>query len=173
VLLRVAGLGVLLLGKSGVGKSEAALALLNRGHLLVADDVVKVREAPQGTLAGRCVEGLRHHLEIRGLGVLNVEDLFGPLSTLDEVRIDMAIELIEATSETEPDRLGIEDRQTLLLGIEIPHVEMALRPGRDVATLIEVAARNQQLKMRGIHGARRFVAQLDRNLRRVATRSRA
>lgn len=168
VLLRVIGHGVLLLGKSGVGKSEAALALLNRGHLLVADDVVQVREAPQGTLKGRCADGLRHHLEIRGLGVLDVEQLFGKLATLDETTIDLAIELVDATTtNAEPDRLGIEDRHTTLLGIEVPHIEIQLRPGRDVATLIEVAARSQQLKARGVHSAKRFVAHMDRNLRKT------
>lgn len=172
VLLRVIGLGVLLLGRSGIGKSEAALALLNRGHLLVADDVVHVREAPQGALQGRCTDGLRHHLEIRGLGVLDVEQLFGTLSTLEETSIDLAIELVEAYEGDEPDRLGIEDRHITLLGIEVPHLQIQLRPGRDVATLIEVAARSQQLKARGIHSARRFVAQMDRNLRRTAGRGR-
>lgn len=173
VLLRVIGHGVLLLGKSGIGKSEAALALLNRGHLLVADDVVHVREAPPGALKGRCADGLRHHLEIRGLGVLDVEQLFGTLSTLDEMAIDLAIELVDATeAEEEPDRLGIEDRHITLLGIDVPYLQIQLRAGRDVATLIEVAARSQQLKARGIHSAKKFVAQMDRNLRRTAARGR-
>lgn len=173
VLLSVIGHGVLLLGKSGVGKSEAALALLNRGHLLVADDVVHVREAPQGSLKGRCADGLRHHIEVRGLGVLDVEQLFGALATLDETSVDLAIELVDAADTTdEPDRLGIEDRHITLLGIEIPHLQLQLRPGRDVATLIEVAARSQQLKARGIHSAKKFVAQMDRNLRRTAARGR-
>lgn len=172
VLVRVLGHGVLLLGKSGIGKSEAALALLNRGHLLVADDVVHVREAPRGSLKARCAEGLRHHLEIRGLGVLDVEQLFGTLSTLEETSIDLAIELVDAVDLDDPDRLGIDDRYTTILGIDVPHIQIQLRPGRDVATLIEVAARSQQLKARGIHSARRFVAQMDRNLRRSAARGK-
>ena len=166
VLLRVMDLGVLLLGKSAIGKSEAALSLLNRGHVLIADDVVKVREAPPGSLKGRCAEGLRHHMEIRGLGLLDVEQLFGTLSTLDESAIDLAIELVDAEEADEPDRLGIEDRQINLLGIDIPYLQIQLRPGRDVATLTEVAARIQQLKAHGIHSARRFVARMDRNIRR-------
>lgn len=173
VLLRVIGHGVLLLGKSGIGKSEAALALLNRGHLLIADDVVHVREAPQGALKGRCADGLRHHIEVRGLGVLDIEQLFGTLSTLEETTVDLAIELVDAEQATEEaDRLGIEDRHITLLGIEIPYLQLQLRPGRDVATLIEVAARSQQLKARGIHSAKKFVAQMDRNLRRTAARGR-
>jgi HPr kinase/phosphorylase len=170
VLVDVLGLGVLLLGKSGVGKSEAALALLNRGHRLVADDVVRIREAPPGTLKGRCAEGLRDHLEIRGMGVLNVADLFGTLATLDEAPIDLAIELVEPQEDVKLERLGLEDKTATLLGVEIPYLKIQLRAGRDVATIIEVATRNQILKMRGIHGARRFVANMDRNLRRAAQR---
>ena len=170
VLVDVLGLGVLLLGKSGVGKSEAALALLNRGHRLVADDVVRIREAPPGTLKGRCAEGLRDHLEIRGMGVLNVADLFGTLATLDEAPVDLAIELVEQQEDVKLERLGLEDKTATLLGVEIPYLKMQLRAGRDVATIIEVATRNQILKMRGIHGARRFVASMDRNLRRAGQR---
>ena len=167
VLVDVLGMGVLLLGKSGVGKSEAALALLNRGHRLVADDVVRIREAPPGTVKGRCAEGLRDHLEIRGLGVLNVADLFGTLATIDEAPVDLVIELVEQHEDVKLERLGLEDKTATLLGVEIPYLQVQLRGGRDVATIIEVATRNQILKRRGIHGARRFVASLDRSLRRA------
>jgi len=170
VLVDVLGMGVLLLGKSGVGKSEAALALLNRGHRLVADDVVRIREAPPGTVKGRCAEGLRDHLEIRGLGVLNVADLFGTLATLDEAPVDLVIELVEQHEDVELERLGLEDKTATLLGVEIPYLQVQLRGGRDVATIIEVATRNQILKRRGIRGARRFVANLDRGLRRAGQR---
>lgn len=173
VLVSILGMGVLLQGKSGIGKSEAALTLLTRGHLLVADDVVRVREAPPGTLRGRCAENLRHHLEIRGLGVLDVEQLFGTLATLEETNIDLVVEFVEAhEAADEPDRLGIEDRHVNLGGVDVPQIELQIRAGRDVATLIEVAARSQQLKARGIHSARRFVAQMDRNLRRSASQGR-
>lgn len=170
VLVHVLGVGVLLLGKSGIGKSEAALALLNRGHRLVADDAVRIREAPPGTIKGRCAEGLRDHLEIRGMGVLNVADLFGTLATLDEAQIELALELVDQNENLKLDRLGLEERSTTLLGVEIPHLQIQLRPGRDIATIIEVATRNQLLKMRGLHGARRFVAALDKSLRRSAQR---
>ena len=155
---------------SGIGKSEAALALLNRGHALVADDVVHVRESPAGTLKGEAPEGLRHHLEIRGLGVLNVAELFGTLATRELTPIDMAVEFVGLEEGAEGDRLGIDDRNFSLLGVEIPFLQIQLRPGRDIATLVEVATRNQLLKARGIHGARRFVTTMHRNLRRVATR---
>ncbi len=170
VLLRVTGLGILLTGKSGIGKSEAGLALLNRGHRLVADDVVLLREAPPGVLKGHAPEGLRHHIEIRGLGVLNVAELFGTLATREETPVDLAIEFTDSAGASESDRLGIEDRTISFLGVEIPYLQIQLRPGRDIATLVEVAARNQHLKSRGIHGARRFVAAMDRNLRRAAGR---
>ncbi len=170
VLLRVFDHGVLLIGRSGTGKSETALALLNRGHVLVADDVVRVRESPPGTLRGRCPEGLGPHLEIRGLGVLDVAELFGRLSTVEETVVDLAIELIEEGRQVELDRLGIDEHRLTMLGVEVPYVQLQLRPGRDLATLVEVATRNQLLKARGIHGARRFVAASDRNLRRTAER---
>jgi HPr kinase/phosphorylase len=173
VLVDLLGVGVLLLGKSGVGKSEAALALLNRGHRLVADDVVRIREAPPGTIKGRCAEGLRHHLEIRGMGVLNIADLFGALSTLDEAKVELVIELVDQHDDVKLERLGLEERHATLLAVEIPYLQIQLRPGRDLATIIEVATRNQLLKMRGIHGARRFVAAIDRNLRRAAQRGPA
>ncbi len=173
VLVQVLGLGVLLLGKSGVGKSEAALALLNRGHRLVADDVVRIREAPHGTIKGRCAEGLRHHLEIRGMGVLNIADLFGQLATVDEAEIDLVIELVDQKENVKLERLGLEEKHATLLGVEIPYLRIQLRPGRDVATIVEVATRNQILKSRGIHGARRFVASIDRSLRRASQRDQA
>ena len=170
VLMDVFGLGVLLIGKSGIGKSEAALALLGRGHRLVADDIVRVREAPPGVLQGRCPDGLKHHIEIRGLGVLSVADLFGALATLDETLIALAIEFVDEAAGSSPDRLGIDDHSITVLGVEIPHLQIPLRPGRDVATIVEVAARNQILKRRGIHAARRFVAAVDRSLRRSSSR---
>src|SRR5690606_38158349 len=108
--------------------------------------------------------------EPRGMGVLNVADLFGTLATLDEAPIDLMIELLDQHEDVKLERLGLEDRHGTLLGVEIPYLQIQLRAGRDVATIIEVATRNQILKMRGIHGARRFVANVDRNLRRAAQR---
>ena len=165
VLMDVLGLGVLLLGKSGIGKSEAALALLGRGHRLVADDIVRVRESPPGSLLGRAPEGLRYHIEIRGLGVLNVADLFGALATLDEARVDLAVEFVEESDGAPIDRLGIDARTLPVLGVGVPHLQIQLRPGRDVATIVEGAARNQMLKRRGVHSARRFVAGVARRAR--------
>ena len=153
VLLRVTGLGILLTGKSGIGKSEAALALLNRGHRLVADDVVLLREAPPGVLKGHAPEGLRHHIEIRGLGVLNVAELFGTLATREETPVDLAIEFTDSVGVSESDRLGIEDRTISFLGVEIPYLQIQLRPGRDIKIQSTVFVRS----LLHYHAGHRFV----------------
>ncbi|HZR83836.1 MAG TPA: HPr(Ser) kinase/phosphatase [Candidatus Binatia bacterium] len=173
VLIDVFGLGVLLLGKSGIGKSEAALALLGRGHRLVADDVVRVREAPPGSLLGRSPDALKHHIEIRGLGVLNVADLFGALATVDQAPVELSIEFVDEMPGARVDRLGIDERVMTILGVAVPFLQVQLRPGRDVATIVEVAARNELLKRRGVHGARRFVAGFERGLRRGVAKGTA
>src|SRR5262249_31178207 len=121
---------------------------------------------------GRAAPGLEHHIEIRGLGVLNVADLFGELATLNETRLSLAIEVVEEIAGGPVERLGIDDRTPSILGVDGPYLQIQPRPGRDVATLIEVAARNGLLKRRGIHAAQRFVAGLERNLRRVGGRAR-
>ena len=107
------------------------------------------------------------------MGVLNIADLFGTLATLDEARIDLAIELVDAHEDVKLERLGLEEKNATLLAVEIPYLQIQLRAGRDLATIIEVATRNQILKTRGVHGARRFVASMDRNLRRAAQRGPA
>ncbi|HYC21292.1 MAG TPA: HPr kinase/phosphorylase, partial [Candidatus Bathyarchaeia archaeon] len=112
----------------------------------------------------------RHHIEIRGLGVLNIAELFGVLATTDEMHIDLVLELVDQRSQTAPDRLGIAETRFALLGFDLPHRQVQVRPGRDLATIIEVAARSQLLKQRGFHAARRFAATLDRDLRKRAVR---
>src|SRR5262249_22703682 len=113
---------------------------------------------------------LKHHIEIRGLGVLDVEELFGLLSTAEEMRIDLVLELVDYQERVAADRLGIEDRRFALLGVELPHRQIQVRPGRDIATISEVAARSQLLKQRGLHAARRFAGTLERDLRKRAVR---
>jgi HPr kinase/phosphorylase len=158
-LVEIHGLGVLLLGKSGIGKSEAALDLVASGHRLVADDVVHVQRISPTLLRGRAARLLGHHMEIRGLGVIDVEALFGTLATLDEREIDLVVELVEWPAVV--DRLGLGDERHPLLGIELPLVRVPVRPGRSMALLISTAARNHLLRARGRHGARDLVAQLD------------
>jgi HPr kinase/phosphorylase len=156
------GLGVLILGKSGIGKSEAALDLISRGHRLVADDVVLVRRISPTVLRGRAAQLIGHHMEIRGMGVIDVEALFGTLATLDERQVDLVVELIEWPGGA--DRLGLVEEQYLLLDVELALVRIPLRHGRNTAMLIESAARNHLLRARGRNTAVGFAARLDAEL---------
>jgi HPr kinase/phosphorylase len=165
VLVEVFGVGVLLLGKSGIGKSEAALDLVTRGHRLVADDVVEAR-AIGNAVVGSGAELIRHLMEIRGLGIINVQDLFGILATLREKPIQLVAEMIEWSREDHADRLGLEDETHEILGVTLPKVRIPIRPGRSVATIIEVAARNHVLKRLGRHSAREVAARLDGEIAR-------
>ena len=161
VLLDVLGIGVLLLGKSGIGKSETALDLVVRGHRLVADDVIKIRR--QGAhVVGRGAGIIGHHMEIRGLGIINVKDLFGISAVRDTKKVELVVELREWSQDEEYDRLGFDDRFDRILDVAVPAVRLPVRPGRNIATLIEVAARNQLLKLQGTHSARAFRDQLHR-----------
>jgi HPr kinase/phosphorylase len=161
VLLDVLGIGVLVIGKSGIGKSETALDLVVRGHRLVADDVIRIRR--QGTgVVGRCAGLLGHHMEIRGLGIINVKDMFGIAAVRETKKIELVIELREWSADEEYDRLGFDDRTDHLLGCPVPALRLPVRPGRNLATLVEVAARNQLLKLQGTHSARAFRDQLHR-----------
>jgi HPr kinase/phosphorylase len=166
VLVEVHGLGVLLFGKSGIGKSEAALDLVSRGHRLVADDVVEVRRTAAGHVVGCGAELIRHHMEIRGLGIINVQDLFGILATLREKDVQLVAEMIEWSVEDTTDRLGLEDGTYEILGVTVAKVRIPIRPGRSVATIIEVAVRNHVLKGLGRHTAREFAARLDDEIAR-------
>lgn len=158
-LVEVHGLGILILGRSGIGKSEAALDLVARGHRLVADDAVLVRRISPSVLRGRAAELLRHHMEIRGLGVIDVEALFGTLATLDERQLDLVVELSEWAPGA--DRLGLAHESMSLLEVALPLVRLPVQPGRSIALLIETAARNQLLRWRGRHSAAEFAARID------------
>jgi len=166
-LVEMHGLGVLILGKSGIGKSEAALDLVARGHRLVADDVVQVRRPSPTAVRGRSARLLGHHMEIRGLGVIDVEALFGTLATLEERQIDLVVELVEWPGGA--DRLGLVAGSYPLLEVELPLVRVPVRPGRSMAMLIETAARNHLLRARGRHSALAFAERLDDE---IATRQR-
>jgi HPr kinase/phosphorylase len=164
VLMDILGLGVLVIGESGIGKSECALDLVVRGHRLVADDAVELRCRAQSFVLGSCPELTRHHMEIRGLGLINVQDLFGVASTRASKRVELVVQLERWEPGREYDRLGIDDNYYELLGIRIPMIRMPVAPGRNVAILVEVAARNQLLRTRGHHAARRLVDSLNRQL---------
>lgn len=156
VLMDVYGIGIMITGKSGIGKSECALDLVLRGHRLVADDIVNIKKKPPSTLYGMGSEIIKYHMEIRGLGIINIKDLFGVAAIRDRKLIELVVELHEWDSKAEYDRLGIEEKTYTLLDVHIPHILIPVRPGRNITTIIEVAARNQILKMAGHHSAREF-----------------
>ena len=156
VLMTIYGLGVLLVGDSGIGKSECALELIKRGHMLVADDVVEVKQRLGGLLYGTGAELIRHHMELRGLGIIDVQKIFGVNSILDRARIELVIRLEEWKQAVEYDRVGLTDRTTSILGVRVPENVMPVRPGRNLAVLVEVATLNQRLKYRGQFTAREF-----------------
>ena len=166
VLVDVFEVGLLLLGSSGVGKSEVALELVMRGHRLVADDVVDCHFRPPGMVFGAPASLLRHHLEVRGLGILNIKDLFGVTAIRDRKRIDVIVQLAVAENANagDYDRLGLETRTHHILGVDIPEMVIPVRPGRDMASILEIAARNELLKMAGHHPAREFFGRLERTL---------
>jgi HPr kinase/phosphorylase len=159
-LVDVHGIGILILGRSGIGKSESALDLVSRGHRLVADDAVVVRRISPAVLRGRAATLLTHHMEIRGLGVIDVEALFGTLATLDERQLDLVVELIDWSDDA--DRLGLVDSTYMLLEVALPLVRIPVVPGRSMAMLIETAARDRLLRVRGRHSAAEFAARIDR-----------
>ncbi|EDM79366.1 HPr kinase/phosphorylase [Plesiocystis pacifica SIR-1] len=155
VLVDVLGVGLLLIGRSGVGKSEAALDLVLRGHRLVADDVVEVTIRPPDTIWGSATHLHQHHMEIRGMGILNITHLFGVAAVRDAKKVEVVVELSDL-HEGDYDRLGTENHTWPILGVDIPLVRIPLRAGRNISSLIEVVARNQILKFRGIDSAREF-----------------
>ncbi|WP_305041236.1 HPr(Ser) kinase/phosphatase [Geoalkalibacter sp.] len=168
VLVDVLGVGVLLTGKSGIGKSECALDLILRGHRLVADDVVRVRSKLPAVLFGEGMDLLHHHMEIRGLGIINIKHLFGVAAIRERKKIDLVIELVQWQDGQEYDRLGLEEETTSLLGMELPLQRVPVRPGRNITTLVEVAARNRLLKEMGYHSAREFQDRLEQRMAETA-----
>ncbi|MCU0695523.1 MAG: HPr(Ser) kinase/phosphatase [Myxococcaceae bacterium] len=170
VLVDVFGVGVLLLGKSGIGKSEIALDLVMRGHRLVADDIVNLVRK-QADVYGHGNEMIQHHMEIRGLGILNIKDLFGVAAVRDRKKIELVIELVEWTPTAEYDRLGLEQESMNILGAELPHAVVPVRPGRNMTTIVEVAARNHLLKLRGHNSAQEFAERLSQAISRQGTPS--
>jgi len=165
VLMDVLGLGVLIAGESGIGKSECALDLIVRGHRLVADDTVEVRRRQETILIGACPELTRHHMELRGLGVINIKELFGIASTRSSKRVELVVQLERWVPTREYERLGLDDAFYEILGLRVPLLKMPVAPGRNIAILVEVAARNQLLRQRGHHAARELANRLDASLR--------
>jgi HPr kinase/phosphorylase len=177
VLMDIYGLGTLILGESGIGKSESALELIERGHRLVSDDVVEIwlsstnssSDSKAGMLTGRSPDLTRYYMELRGLGVIDVKDLFGASSIRVKKSVDLVIQLERWEKATQIERLGLEEESYPLLGQERPLVRMPVGPGRNLAMLIEVAARNHLLKQAGRHPARRLVRKIAKEARRQGT----
>ena len=154
VLVDVYGVGVFLSGKSGVGKSEAAIELIKRGHQLVADDVVDICRIADDRLIGTCPEKIRYLMEIRGIGVIDIKAMFGIGAVAKSKSIDLIIELETWDENKAYDRIGIQDDEIEILGVRVPHQLMPIKPGRNLAIIVEVAARNLSLKRTGYNAAR-------------------
>lgn len=156
VMVEVFGFGVLIQGKSGVGKSETALDLIDRGHLLVADDIVMVRKVSRGRLFAESAPTLRYHMEIRGVGIIDVERLFGVRSIRDESEIALIVQLEEWDPNKEYERLGITENLVTLFDCQVPQVVLPVEPSRNIAQIIEIAALMQRLKLQGVNVAKDF-----------------
>ena len=171
VLLDVFGLGVLVAGESGIGKSECALDLVVRGHRLVADDTVDILCRAESILVGSCPDFTRHHMEIRGLGIVNVTDLFGVAATRASKRVELVVRLERWEPGRAYDRLGLESAHIEILGVPVPLVTIPVATARNLAMLVEVAARNHLLRTRGRHAARLLAARLEQRLEELADRT--
>ena len=164
-LLKIFGLGVLIIGDSGIGKSESALELVSRGHRFVSDDVVFVKKTASGRLLAKAPALSRFFMEIRGLGIINIREIFGPLSICPQSPVDLVITLRKWHRKKEYDRLGLrfpEDCE--ILGERIPQLMLPVAPGRNIATLIEVACKVHLLRKKGYHASEEIVERLDRAL---------
>lgn len=163
VLVEVYGEGMLLMGESGIGKSEAAAELLKRGHRLIADDAVEIRKIADNTLMGTSPELIRNYIEIRGIGVINVAKLFGMAAIKNETAINMVVNIVPWSNEQIYDRLGLEEQYMDLLGVKVPAITIPIKPGRNLAVILEVAAMNNRQKMMGYNAAAEFTEQINRH----------
>jgi HPr kinase/phosphorylase len=164
-LLQIFGLGVLIVGESGLGKSESALELISRGYCFVCDDVVQVRKENSGKLVGTAPLISRYFMEIRGLGIINIKEIFGPKAVLKRAALDLVIKLEKRPREKAGDRLGLrapEDRD--ILGVKVPQISIPVAPGRNISTLIEVACKVHILREKGYHAPQDIVRKLNRAL---------
>jgi HPr kinase/phosphorylase len=163
VLLEVSGVGILIIGPSGIGKSECALDLVTRGHRLIADDLIVASRHGEG-IVGRGGDHAGAHMEIRGLGIINIRDLFGVASVLESKSVDLVVDLREWDTLKECDRLGLDEEHYDLLGVRLPYLRIPVSHGRNMAVILEVAARNHLLKAGGCFTAREFDRALSRRL---------
>ncbi len=164
VLVDVYGEGVLLMGESGIGKSEAALELVKRGHRLVTDDVVEIRKVDEETLIGRSPAITRHFIELRGIGIVDVKELFGVSSIRESKQIDMVIRLEEWDKDKEYDRLGLTEEYTEFLGTKVVCHSLPIRPGRNLAVIVETAAANNRQKKLGYNAAKELYRRVQESI---------
>jgi len=165
VLIDILGVGVLIVGKSGIGKTECALDLVMRGHRLVVDDLIQIEKEQDGALYGFSHELGRHHMEVRGLGIIDIEKLFGVSAIRHKKQIELVVELVDP-EECIDDRIGLEGRTYTILEVEIPRKRIPVRPGRNLTAIVEVAARDYLLKKKGYHAAKEFEKELLENLKK-------
>lgn len=161
VLVEVYGEGVLLLGESGVGKSETAIELVKRGHRLVADDAVEIKRVGVKRLVGSAPELIRHYIELRGIGVVDVQQLFGMSAVREDQDIDLVVNLEQWNDATMYDRLGLEQLYTVILDVKVPALTVPVKPGRNLAIIVEVAAMNNRHKKMGYNAAQAFTQQIN------------
>lgn len=163
VLMEVYGEGLLLMGDSGIGKSEAALELLKRGHRLIADDAVEIRKITETSLSGTAPELIRNYIELRGIGIINVAKLFGMGAIRSENEIDLVVNIVPWNSQEAYDRLGLEDQYMEILGVKVPMNTIPITPGRNLAVILEVAAMNNRQRKLGYNPAQEFTEQINRH----------
>lgn len=165
-LLEIYGLGVLILGDSGVGKSESALELITRGHRFVSDDVVLVEKTKSGKLIGKAPEVARHFMELRGLGLINIKEIFGQKAICPSISIDLAICLKRWHRGDEFDRIGLEFPEDYeILGVKIPQLIIPVAPGRNIATLIEIACRVHRLRQKGYMASQEIIKRMEKRMK--------
>ena len=156
VLVDIYGIGTLMIGESGIGKSETAIELIKRGHRLIADDAVIIKQVAKNILVGTAPEIIKHYLEVRGLGIIDVKTIFGAGSIRNDIKINMVIELVEWEKYKESDRLGLEEEKIKILDSYIAKRTIPLRPGRNLAAIMEIAAMDYRLKTLGYNAAMKF-----------------
>jgi len=164
VLVEVYGVGLLLVGESGVGKSETAIELLKRGHRLIADDAVEIKAIDVNVIQGTAPELIRHYVELRGLGVIDVRQIFGSGAVKDYQNVHLVCNIELWRNDANYDRLGITENTVEILGIKVPTVTIPIKPGRNLAVILEVAAMNQRQKFMGYNAAMEFTKQIDKHL---------
>ena len=171
VLMEIYGAGLLLIGESGIGKSETAVELLKRGHRLIADDAVEIRKIAKEKLVGTAPELIRNYIELRGIGIVNVAKLFGMGAVKSEKYIDLVVNIVPWNTEELYDRMGLEEHFMDILGVQVPMYTIPVTPGRNLAVILEVAAMNNRQRKMGYNAAMEFTERVNRHLEQVTNQS--